>query len=190
MRFPLSFTLSAVALAAAAPADAATILLNAGFEDGSLANWNASGAVLSNAQARTGLYSASAFGSDSIRQNFAAIATSQITEVSFWILRADGPFSSYRFLYSDNTTGFFLANGIGTSGWRFFNVTANLAANKNLVGFEIFGTTPGPAYLDDFTINVGAIPEPASWAMMISGFGLIGAAARRRPRVTMSYAAG
>lgn len=27
----------------------------------------------------------------------------------------------------------------------------------------------------------GAVPEPASWAMMVAGFGLIGAAARRRP---------
>lgn len=29
----------------------------------------------------------------------------------------------------------------------------------------------------------GGVPEPASWAMMISGFGLVGAAMRRRPRV-------
>lgn len=28
--------------------------------------------------------------------------------------------------------------------------------------------------------NAGAVPEPASWAMMIGGFGLIGATARRR----------
>lgn len=34
-------------------------------------------------------------------------------------------------------------------------------------------------------LNLPAIPEPASWAMMILGFGLVGAVARRRPaRVT------
>jgi hypothetical protein len=26
----------------------------------------------------------------------------------------------------------------------------------------------------------GAVPEPASWAMMIGGFGMVGAAMRRR----------
>jgi hypothetical protein len=30
------------------------------------------------------------------------------------------------------------------------------------------------------TDNINAVPEPATWAMMISGFGMLGAAARRR----------
>jgi hypothetical protein len=29
-------------------------------------------------------------------------------------------------------------------------------------------------------MTIGAVPEPASWAMLIAGFGLVGAAARRR----------
>jgi hypothetical protein len=33
---------------------------------------------------------------------------------------------------------------------------------------------------NDFTINFEAVPEPATWAMMIGGFGFVGAAARRR----------
>ena len=33
-----------------------------------------------------------------------------------------------------------------------------------------------------------AVPEPATWAMMVGGFGLLGAAARRRPRATVTYA--
>jgi hypothetical protein len=32
----------------------------------------------------------------------------------------------------------------------------------------------------------GAVPEPASWAMMIAGFGLVGAAARRRRPATVA----
>jgi hypothetical protein len=31
----------------------------------------------------------------------------------------------------------------------------------------------------------GAVPEPASWAMLIAGFGLVGAAARRRRQVSL-----
>jgi hypothetical protein len=34
----------------------------------------------------------------------------------------------------------------------------------------------------------GAVPEPATWAMMIGGFGVIGAASRRRTRATVTYA--
>jgi hypothetical protein len=36
--------------------------------------------------------------------------------------------------------------------------------------------------------DVAAVPEPASWAMMIGGFGLLGAAARRRPRTAVNGA--
>jgi hypothetical protein len=34
--------------------------------------------------------------------------------------------------------------------------------------------------------DVGGIPEPATWAMMIAGFGLVGASARRRRLATLS----
>jgi nitrous oxidase accessory protein NosD len=33
---------------------------------------------------------------------------------------------------------------------------------------------------DDFIVRVTAVPEPASWAMLIAGFGLVGITARRR----------
>ena len=32
------------------------------------------------------------------------------------------------------------------------------------------------------------VPEPATWAMLLSGFGFVGAAMRRRSRVTVTYA--
>jgi hypothetical protein len=37
--------------------------------------------------------------------------------------------------------------------------------------------------------SVAAVPEPASWALMIAGFGLVGSAMRRRkPSVSVSFA--
>lgn len=57
------------------------------------------------------------------------------------------------------------------------------------VGFEdIFGG--GDEDYNDliFTFTNTVVPEPASWAMMIGGFGLVGAAARRRTKVTVKYA--
>ena len=36
------------------------------------------------------------------------------------------------------------------------------------------------AILDDVSVSLAVVPEPASWAMMIAGFGLVGAGLRRR----------
>ena len=44
----------------------------------------------------------------------------------------------------------------------------------------VFLTTPVP--------TAGAVPEPASWAMLVFGFGLIGAATRRRINARVAYA--
>nr|WP_310523278.1 PEPxxWA-CTERM sorting domain-containing protein [Polymorphobacter sp.] len=57
--------------------------------------------------------------------------------------------------------------------------------------FRSFGGTQNPAFagigdganfaLDNLTLVSGpAVPEPASWVMMIAGFGLVGGAMRRR----------
>jgi len=45
--------------------------------------------------------------------------------------------------------------------------------------------------LGTFTLisdSAGAVPEPATWAMMIAGFGLVGASMRRRQKVSVTYA--
>jgi hypothetical protein len=48
------------------------------------------------------------------------------------------------------------------------------------------------SYFDDstavsFQVEQSAVPEPASWAMMIGGFGMIGAAMRRRQRTVVRF---
>ena len=40
--------------------------------------------------------------------------------------------------------------------------------------------TMPPAVVIEAPASVGAVPEPASWAMMVAGFGLVGGAVRRR----------
>jgi PEP-CTERM motif len=53
------------------------------------------------------------------------------------------------------------------------------------------------AYVSDFSnqrVNYvfrridGAVPEPATWGMMLAGFGVVGGAMRRRQRTTVSFA--
>jgi PEP-CTERM motif len=51
-------------------------------------------------------------------------------------------------------------------------------AQVTLDGSTILASAQGP----------GGVPEPASWALMIAGFGLVGAAMRRRAAVQVTYA--
>lgn len=42
--------------------------------------------------------------------------------------------------------------------------------------------------LNGVTVTPGAVPEPATWAMMIIGFGAVGGALRRRSTIAVRYA--
>ncbi|WP_293679014.1 PEPxxWA-CTERM sorting domain-containing protein [uncultured Phenylobacterium sp.] len=48
----------------------------------------------------------------------------------------------------------------------------------------ISSTDFGGVLYDDFTFTPNAVPEPSTWALMIGGFGLAGAALRRRRTAT------
>jgi hypothetical protein len=77
------------------------------------------------------------------------------------------------------------ASGGGFSSWTNFAANSGFVAGANTLQFVVtnVGQTSGnPSGLRvEFTASdVTAVPEPASWAMMIAGFGLVGAAMRRR----------
>lgn len=57
-------------------------------------------------------------------------------------------------------------------------------------GNSVFLNVSGQGYgSSDFTtLSITAVPEPATWAMMVGGFGLIGVASRRRMRTSVRYA--
>lgn len=83
---------------------------------------------------------------------------------------------------------FFLFGGgpVGFSNWN--------AGEPNNVGAEdylhfkantgnwndIFSTFPSGGYVVEYSLNSGTIPEPASWAMLLGGLGVVGTALRRR----------
>jgi hypothetical protein len=80
-------------------------------------------------------------------------------------------------------------NGLGarsTLGFVIQDAFFTLTTKNNPDG------VPGGSNTAVFTLgNVGvpsAIPEPATWAMMLGGFGLIGAASRRRHRTKVLFA--
>ena len=61
------------------------------------------------------------------------------------------------------------------------------AGNSYNLIFHGLSASDNTAFLDDVSASVsasGAVPEPATWAMLITGFGLVGAAMRRRGLAT------
>ena len=103
------------------------------------------------------------------------------------------------FLGTYYTTGTGQANVSSCN--TFVGGPACTASNANpYLGRAITGRAQG-ANLDELTFNqvvngsqdltfsatIAAVPEPASWALMIGGFGLVGGAMRRRTRVSVSY---
>jgi len=84
------------------------------------------------------------------------------------------------FSYSDfsvSATGYDTLNYYGTGG------TVN-PGFLNVSSVTFYGS--GSQQLDNITVN-GGVPEPASWAMMLGGFGLVGGAMRSR-RKSVSFA--
>lgn len=63
---------------------------------------------------------------------------------------------------------------VATAGSTFSTVSIVGRGFDVYNGFDNFTTAAGLA---------GGVPEPATWAMMIVGFGLVGGAVRRRNRV-------
>ncbi|WP_254447664.1 PEPxxWA-CTERM sorting domain-containing protein [Sphingomonas sp. ID1715] len=72
-----------------------------------------------------------------------------------------------------------VANNGGVTAFYRFNAGANLDAisfqNGSVSGVALYATG-------------AAVPEPAAWALMLGGFGLLGASMRRRQRTTVTFA--
>lgn len=94
--------------------------------------------------------------------------------------------------WASGNAGGFGANSVG----------ANADLGRTIAWSGIEGMTIGGAAVTDFTafspdtgfdfrqgyFAAGAVPEPATWAMMVFGFGALGGALRRRRRVRTEFA--
>jgi hypothetical protein len=76
----------------------------------------------------------------------------------------------------------------GFTGWQTASTTFTATGTTEILAFLAKGTPDGQppfSLLDDVSLTehaVAAVPEPATWAMFITGFGLVGSAMRRRRR--------
>ncbi len=81
--------------------------------------------------------------------------------------------------------GTFLAAPTGPSDYFLigYGTTITLASITSVFGQvnDTYYPNDGGAFLVDVSLREtsGAVPEPASWALMLAGFGLMGAAMRR-----------
>jgi len=175
----------AVAVAAGSVGGAAAapnLVTNGGFETGDFTGWlaaaNSYPMYIVTSPVQEGAYAAQiagySYGPDTLSQVIST-AVGQTYTLSFW--------------YSQDQA---LLNGIDVT----WNGSSVYAATDELVGGYqhvlasvvgtgsdslVFGAYNDPAftYLDNVSVSA-AVPEPATWALSIVGFGLLGATVRRR----------
>lgn len=95
---------------------------------------------------------------------------------------------TYNRLLVNSTTGSyaFTASGLGfavTDGTQSFSqyVQFAVSAPGELITSVVFSNTPTTDAFEVANFRVGsAVPEPATWAMLLLGFGALGGALRRR----------
>lgn len=73
-------------------------------------------------------------------------------------------------------------NGNQTSQASNPRVTFNISGLDRINKVRMRATSNAFEY-DTLAVSTGPMPEPSSWAMLITGFGLVGAAMRRRARL-------
>ena len=98
------------------------------------------------------------------------------------------PYNLLTFNFSDGTTQSFtggqaLAFGNGANGSEYINFTSTKSFNS------VTASSTANAFEFD-NVALTAVPEPATWALMLAGFGAVGFSMRRRKTTTQdAYAA-
>jgi hypothetical protein len=76
---------------------------------------------------------------------------------------------------------------VSTGALEYWTVNDRaVSPGRNTIKVIGYWGSQGGSYTGKFNFSTAPVPEPAAWAMMIAGFGLVGAAMRRRT-VKVSY---
>lgn len=190
--------IAATLLSTSALANAVS-LQNASFEDNTVGTWYAygnvatgwsftgGGAVSHNAtpwygNTSSGEYFAVLQNTASISQTF---SNSSAAQYSFAFDMALRPYYSTGQVVSVSLDGHTLGTYDATStGWNSFSTSAiTLAAGSHTLtfaGLNPHNASDTSAFIDNISMNVAAVPEPETYAMLLAGLGLVAGVARRR----------
>ncbi len=116
--------------------------------------------------------------------------------MAIWSLGQTGDTASFNFrgdpvfsVVAGGPTDQYGGGTIVQSGENVFGTEGNGVVRFNGLVKSISWTNPTFENFYAFTIGTSAVPEPATWAMMLAGFGGLGVAMRRRRRTQAAVAA-
>lgn len=97
-------------------------------------------------------------------------------------------------IYDYTTETFLLVSNVSANPSANFDTlfqsySVNFLSGGGLTNLQFVsrdGTVNKDMFLDN--VSVAGVPEPAAWALMLAGFGLVGGAMRRRSKVSVTYA--
>lgn len=164
-------SLAALALASAAPAMAQNLIQNGDFSAG-LNNWSLSNDCCWYIDGN-GFRDGEVGDYSYLSQTFSDTAGGALTlDFDFW---------------SDAGSQFVLFNGVqvpnsfvGPENWTHYTFNLGLATGSDTITFRGRNDPSYNALTHVSVTESGAVPEPASWALMLGGFGMVGGALRSR----------
>lgn len=123
--------------------------------------------------------------------NFSA-ATSDFSLMAYKVAGDYAPIVTVTAFSGLNGTGSVLGTTSGSfGGVNYQTGTFSLTGLAGAQSFAFNANTRGNVWFDNFSATAaaatGAVPEPATWAMMVAGFGAMGFAMRRRTKVRTNF---
>lgn len=198
MKVCAAIALTGAALTVAAPANAAELVSNGGFETGDFSSWTQFDNTTFTGVA--GPVSGTAPHSGAFQAFFGAVgSTGGITQTLNTVAGTTYSISVWAANLSDGTPNFgsisFDGNVLGSLtnapdfGYTNYTFSAVASSAQTALTFT-FRHDPSYYLLDDVSVSglAGGVPEPTTWAFMILGFGGVGVALRRRNAVQAKLA--
>jgi hypothetical protein len=187
----LSATVALAAIVAATPATAALVTVNSTIT-GSAGAWVHDFTVVNNLPNTNRIY----FFGVSLPTGRNIAGSPPAYDPNTWLTWDNQPYGGSATIYNNIWIDLSLGNlppGSSLSGFKALDTGAVAATNIPFFVFAIGGNYTGPECINcggnpgfEGLVNGGTVrdvvPEPSSWAMLIAGFGLTGAAMRRRRR--------
>ena len=125
------------------------------------------------------------------------VGTTIAQAISNFFVFADGSGGTYNYSVASVTTNAFVDQGTTAQSGTLYllgNIVDSMRVYDTPTSASLtvqFNSTGGSPFATSATLAVpaagsGAVPEPASWAMMVVGFGMLGAVMRQR-KVAVSF---